>query len=282
MSRRSYRQTFENGWPGLLSEYAGSASPTVRAYKVLAGASAEIWTITTPASPTSSAEYKFTLDQGVARFTTDASATQAELVTGLETAIKTNPIISGRVTTLVSGTTIILTSRQYGFAHTVSASGTGLTVAKTNGTGVMPAAIPFGRFAARPANSLVVGQCQLPALTTDLLLGIALSVRDVERTYVGSIGSTPGAVNPDAYVAGTVADIVARTEGGGVWVETVDEAISINDLIRVSLLVGQEGKVTKSTTDASTIPLAGFSTILQPQVTLSDGRKIILISYNKN
>jgi len=215
MARRNYSQYFEKGYPGVLSEYAGSASPTIRAHKVLAGASAEIWTVTTPASPDASTEYKLLLDGGTARFTTDASATQAELVAGLELAVKTNPIISGRVSVAVVGTTLVLTSRQLGFAHVVSTVGTGLTVAKTSGSGVMPDAIPFGRFAARPANSPFLDVCKLPSLTTDILLGIALAVHDVEKTYVGPIGNTPGAITPDCYVAGSVADIVARSEGAG-------------------------------------------------------------------
>ena len=68
------------------------------------------------------------------------------------------------------------------------------------------------------------------------------------------------------------------TQSAGIWVETVDESISITDTLYVSLSAGDQGKITK-TVSADAIPLTGYASILDAQSTLFDGRKIILISY---
>lgn len=273
--RRSYDQYYKNGWPGKLSQIAGSAPPTVKACRLIADAVLEEWVISIPASPDSSSEYQIRVGEGVVRFTTDSAATQAELLAGIRLSFQQNPIASGRMSLLTSGNTLVLTSRLIGVNQLVTVSGTGLTATKTSGTGTLPASVPPGRFVAKPASSLILNSCRPPSLTTDELLGVVMGVKDVERDVVGVMSRT-------VFKAMDVIDVVSRTEGGGICVETVDEAITVNDLIRVSLLAGNEGKVTKSTTDATTIPLSGLSKIIEPQETLSDGRKVITISFNRN
>ncbi|MGL4376703.1 MAG: hypothetical protein ACRCT1_09720, partial [Microcoleaceae cyanobacterium] len=219
--RRNYGY-FKPGWPGLLSEIAGGASPAIRAFTLLAGGLPEEWILTTPASPSPLTDYKFILDGGIARVTTDGIVTQNDVVVSLYNAILKNPIISSRVLASISGTEIVITARSLGQTYLASVEGPGLTAAKTSATGMIPQSIPFGRFVARSSTSLDLKSCCLPSLSTDILLGVSLAVRDLERNAVGQ-----SAVS--AYKASDICDIVVDTQSAGIWVETVDESISIND-----------------------------------------------------
>lgn len=269
--RRNYGY-FKPGSPGLMSEIAGSAPPAINGYAILSGVLPEEWVITTPASPSPLTEYKISVDEGTARLMTNATVTQASFVTALQNEILKNPVISARVTTVVSGTTLILTSRRLGMNLVVNALGAGLTVAKSAGTGLQPLNIPFGRIVARPATATQLKQCYLPALSTDIFLGVSLAVRDAERNAVGQLGKT-------FYHANEVCDVVTDTQGAGIWVETADEVISVTDSLYVSLVTNDQGKLTK-TASANTVPLTGRVKVLEGQVTLFDGMKIMLISFN--
>lgn len=84
---------------------------------------AQVTTISIPASPDNSTPYSVTVDGVAASYTTDASATQAELGAGLVAAIQVQAGIRGRMAPTYSAGTLTLTGTWPGVAHTVSASG---------------------------------------------------------------------------------------------------------------------------------------------------------------
>lgn len=110
---------------------------------------AMVVTITIPASPDSSTAYSVTVDGVTASYTTDASATQAELGAGLVAAIQVAAGIRSRMAPSYAGGTLTLTGTWPGVAHTVSASGGsggGAIGSATTATAAASAtAVSFGR-----------------------------------------------------------------------------------------------------------------------------------------
>lgn len=78
---------------------------------------AEVYTIAVAASPSNATTYSATVSSArlsedvVVSYTTDASATQAELVTGLKSALNQDARVGGLLKATESGTTITLTGR---------------------------------------------------------------------------------------------------------------------------------------------------------------------------
>lgn len=110
---------------------------------------AMVVTITIPESPDSSTAYSVTVDGVTASYTTDASATQAELGAGLVAAIQVAAGIRSRMAPSYAGGTLTLTGTWPGVAHTVSASGGsggGAIGSATTATAAASAtAVSFGR-----------------------------------------------------------------------------------------------------------------------------------------
>lgn len=113
-----------------------------------AGQVAQVTTIAVPASVDNSTAYSVTLDGVTATYTSDASATQAELGAGLVAALAAEPGARGQMTAAYSGGTLTLTGTYAGVAHTVSVSGgTGSNILGTPSTTTsasMGTSVPFG------------------------------------------------------------------------------------------------------------------------------------------
>lgn len=84
---------------------------------------AQVTTISIPASPDSSTAYSVVIDGVTASYTTDASATQAELGAGLVAAIQVQAGARSRMAPTYSAGTLTLTGTWPGVSYTVSASG---------------------------------------------------------------------------------------------------------------------------------------------------------------
>ena len=84
---------------------------------------AQVTTISIPASPDSSTAYSVTIGGVTASYTTDASATQAELGAGLVAAVEAAPGAYARMIPSYAGGTLTLTGAWPGISVTVSASG---------------------------------------------------------------------------------------------------------------------------------------------------------------
>ena len=112
--RRNYNLYYDVATPGMPSGLF-AASPRIRAYKLNAGGVLEQYQVAIPGTVDASKEYKLIIDNAATvRFTTDADATQAELLAGLLNAIRTNPVAGARMLVSVSGNNLVLTSRQLG------------------------------------------------------------------------------------------------------------------------------------------------------------------------
>jgi hypothetical protein len=110
---------------------------------------AQITTIAIPASPDSSTAYSVVIDGVTCTYTTDASATQAELGAGLEAAIEVQAGARGRMSPSYSGGTLTLTGSWPGISYTVTTSGGtggGAIGSATTATAAASAtAVQFGR-----------------------------------------------------------------------------------------------------------------------------------------
>lgn len=270
--RTNYNLQYDRAIPGMRE---GSINfPRVCAMTCKKGAVKEVWTITIPASPTSDTTYSVTLNNGlgVARFTTDASATQAELQTGLLNAIRTNPMFGQRGVVEVSSTNLTFTALNFGIENLLTST---LTVTKTTAA-VLPSPVPFGRFVARAAGDTDPRSVGLPSATTDVVMGITHIVHDIEMTPSRFAG-TSGLGTTYPYM--DTMDVVDRTgESAGIWVECVESDIDINDSVYVSVAAGHEGKATK--TSSGTIDLSTRAAFRSSVVISSTGTMSVLVGFN--
>ncbi len=87
------------------------------------GQAKQVTTITIPASPDNATAYTVTVDGVACSFTTDGSATTAELGEGLKAAIEAQPAARAAVVPTFSSPTLTLTGAWPGISVTVAASG---------------------------------------------------------------------------------------------------------------------------------------------------------------
>jgi len=83
----------------------------------------EIQTIAIPAGPANTEAYAVVIDGSSSGYTTDGTATQAELGDGLEAAINANPVARSTMIASYAAGTLTLTSVWPGISHTVTRSG---------------------------------------------------------------------------------------------------------------------------------------------------------------
>ncbi|MCC5618178.1 hypothetical protein LC605_24455 [Nostoc sp. CHAB 5836] len=206
--------------------------------------------ITPPATVDNDALYSLTVNGTTISFTTDSSATTAELGAGLYAAIRTDPIIYGLVdATLNTGTGVItLAARTVDLAIAVTTNSANTTndivIAKTV-TNSKNSVIPFGRFVGRKStyfrsNSEGVSVATLVDATSGYeVLGVTLSSQATQK--VGTFG-----LAKDGYAFGTVMNVLKNIGTyKGVWVEAVDADLVIGDTPYIAVAAGNEGKITK-------------------------------------
>ena len=128
----------------LLGSYHPRSDTVVNA----TGQAAQVTTIAVPASVDNSTVYSVIIDGVTSSYTSDASATQAELGAGIAAALAAEPGARGQMTGAYSGGTLTLTGTYAGVAHTVTVSGgTGSNVFGTPSTTTsasMGTSVPFG------------------------------------------------------------------------------------------------------------------------------------------
>ena len=223
MSQTNYSQTSAKAFPGQVD---GLGDMGVRAMINSALDAQNTWTVTTPATVDNSGTYSISVVGGaipaaiVASFTTDGSATRAELTAGLLAAIQASDLSqyfaiseASNVITLraltpnvgytVTSPTNATTTHDLTLTQTVAASGS--------------TAVPFGRFVVRSTSGTVdsFNEARLPATASNVTVaGVAIApTHAIER---GAVGNTAAA----QYAANDVMDVIDRTApGGGVWVK---------------------------------------------------------------
>ena len=276
--RTNYNLKYDVATPGVCS--GDTTSLLVQTYINNAGSTKEQWTIGTPATPDNSTAYVITADELTISYTTDASATRAELIAGLQASYNANTIAGSRFTFVTSGNNFLLTAYYTDQTVTVlvnSADTTAdLTATKTTSASA-GATVPFGRFVARTAGE---GErlAKLPTVNTDKILGITLNPKDVERNGIGDAITTR-----TVYKGNEPMDVLVQTNSAeGVWVECVESDIDIDDTIYVSVTAEYLGMATK--TSAGNINISAYASFAGSVKTAhvdNVGKYMILVRFNK-
>lgn len=95
-------------------------------------------------SASNSTTYTLTVDGFTASYTSDASATTAEIAAGIKAAIDANPSITGRLTATVASNVVTLTGNYPGISFSASDSSGDTTIATTTAAATADA-VAFGR-----------------------------------------------------------------------------------------------------------------------------------------
>jgi hypothetical protein len=276
--RTNYNSKYDVATPGLCS--GDTTSLLVQTFVNNGGASKEQWTIATPATVDNSTEYVITVDELTLSYTTDGTATQAELVTGLQASYDANILAGARFEMETSGTTLLITAKFYDqtIAVSVNSGDTTNDLTATKSTSASTGAtVPFGRCVARTTGD-AVRAAKLPTADTDVILGITLNPKDVERNGIGDAIATR-----TVYKANEPMDVLVQTNSAeGIWVECVESDITIDDTIYVSVASGYEGMATKTSTDNINISsYASFASNVQTAHADNVGSNMILVRFNK-
>lgn len=262
-----YRTNFASGYPGMLE---GIGTPRVKAYKNNTGVQYASSTITTPATPTNSQAYTLTINGISSVFTSDASATAAEIFAGVLAAVRASAAFDQvDVLNVNSGArTFLLRSRRPLTALTVavgSSPSSNNVAFSTPTTPAAPSDVPFGRIVAR-ASTDAADSCKLPAADTDIILGVAQATYAEQRQAVG-----PNA--RPAYYAYDAVDVIQNTiTCEGVWIPCIED-IAAGDTIYARVSGANAGMIT--TTASGNIALAGLLKAVEPSV-MSYSDKIVL------
>lgn len=275
--QRTYNQYDPRAIPGLLH---GLGDAKIEKFCNSTGIESDTWEIAIPATPTSSTEYQVTADGITIKFTTGSNATQAELESGLFAAMRTNAVFTTKAEALLNSPqhTISVIARIPNTAISVTANPSTLTVTHVSNTLLPLITIPFGRIVGRKPNYLY-DQASLVTELTDSVIGVTLSthaVAQMER-YIPT-NATYGLKTDVGYKPLDVMNVVMRTsELTGIYVETIENDITLFDRPYVSITPGHEGKVTKS--PSGTIPIHSFAKFERPSQT-ELGYNLILLSIS--
>lgn len=276
--RTNYNLKYDVATPGLCS--GDTTSLLVQTYVNNAGATKELWTIGTPATVDNSTEYVITVDDLTISYTTDASATRAELIAGLQANYDANMIAGAKFDFETSGNNLLITAKYLDQTLAVSVNSgsttNDLTATKTTASS-SGKTVPFGRVVARTSGDPKRG-AKLPTVNTDKVLGITLNPKDVERNGIGDAIATR-----TVYKANEPMDVLVQTNSAeGVWVECVESDITVDDTIYVSVASGYEGMVTKtSTSNINISSYASFASSVQTAHADNVGQYMVLVRFNK-
>ena len=168
----------------------------------------QITTVTVPGSPDNSTAYKVTIDGFVCTYTTDSSATQAELGAGLVAAINATPGARAKAIASYAGSTLTLTGVWPGVSFTVAVNASETTQDLSSVTDTTAAAsaatVGFGLVVASDGSVTDEGNPKVFVPTT-----ASFSAQVISLTFTG---------NTAAYYTGNVS-VNGRTYpwGGVVW-----------------------------------------------------------------
>jgi hypothetical protein len=224
-----------------------------------------------PANPLANTEYAvYDLDGQKTGYTTDASPTQAELGAGLLDAIRNSPLYDIATPKLEANVlTVTARSAIEPFSLGYSTAG-GFSGSAYNQNGAAPGDVPFGVLVARRATDLD-DEARLPSLTTDKIIGVAMSTYAIEKTGIGQGAKV-------AYRPNEVMDILDRCNDlDGIWVPCVESDLNLSDTLYVTVSPTQGGRLTRSAT--GNIPLTNAS-LVKGTVTNTDKSRMVLLSIN--
>lgn len=271
----------------LLGSYHSKSDTVVNA----AGQAAQVTTIAVPASVDNSTAYSVTLDGVTATYTSDASATQAELGAGLVAALAAEPGARGQMTAAYSGGTLTLTGTYAGVAHTVSVSGgTGSNILGTPSTttsATMGTSVPFGvavqsqgyvsgtgvKSGSSPVTSSFTAQVMTITIATGASASFTATIDINGKRY------TSNAVVHDTDAA-TTCTALAAAINAVMPTETVIASTSTADLILTAEVEGAEFEAMVQTAGSASADATKVYTT-GPSISTSLARALVGISARK-
>jgi len=271
----------------LLGSYHSKSDTVVNA----AGQAAQVTTIAVPASVDNSTAYSVILDGVTATYTSDASATQAELGAGLVAALAAEPGARGQMTAAYSGGTLTLTGTYAGVAHTVSVSGgTGSNILGTPSTTTsasMGTSVPFGvavqsqgyvsgtsvKSGGSPVTTGFTAQVMTITIATGASASFTATVDINGKRY------TSNAVVHDTDAA-TTATALAAAINAVMPTETVIASTSTADLVLTAEVEGAEFEAMVQTAGSASADATKVYTT-GPSISTSLARALVGVSARK-
>ena len=192
--------------------FYGDGTGSTRTLANVSGQAADVWTVAVPASPDNSTAYSVTVNGTTASYTTDGSATQAELGAGLVAAIDAS-VMNGLLTPSYAGGTLTLTGNFPGIDFTPTVSG---------GSGASALGTPSNSTAAASASTVAFGllMCSDGQVTDERILKGFVPTTSL---MTAQVQSHTFAGNTGAYYSGTVSiNGKAYNWGGVVWTSDLD------------------------------------------------------------
>lgn len=263
--QKNYGRKFDISRPGFKS---GLGQPRVQAITNSANSLADVWTLTLPA-PAANTTYSVTASNKTATIVTGATApTAAAFLNLVIDAIQQSEVFDVFAAT-ISGANIRLVARLAEVNIPVTV--VGFTVANTV-VAARSSMIPFGRFVAKAATD-ALGEGRLPTSVNDKLLGVSFATYFAERDAIGSNAKT-------GYKPDEVMDIFDRANDcQGVWVECIEPDLNGNDVLHVSTIGDNRGKLTRVVAGGIAIPATSYS-VAHATVSNTDGTLMLLLSLN--
>jgi hypothetical protein len=274
--RRNYKLRMDRAAPGLFEGTVSGASPTVKT--CINGSAGQIqkWTIVPPVTVTPNVTYELDIDNiAKVKFATGATPTGANLIDGLLNAFRSNPIAMSLMVAEGLGGNLVLSSKNFETSHSVipGVMGDGdLPSASITQPNIVPALIEFGLFVARSAGDNPK-MAKLPSAASDIILGITLNPKDIERNAIGTMAKT-------GFYPNTPMDVCQRCNGAdGIWTVAIEPDITEDDPIHVKVGGPTAGRTTKQA--AGNIAIGSMASFQSRVERLSSGVLVVLVRFNK-
>jgi len=282
--QNDYRRYMPPAYPGMINGMG-----QFRCYPCVHNvASVDTWTLTPPGTVDASTTYTVTINGVPVSFTTDASPTVAELMTGLYSQAVSSPQLYSSVEIARNtGTNVITITSRSALTQLSVITNSGdttndIVVANTlppnPAPGNIASAIPLGRFVGRKADYYrdtlenVSGVTLINAASGYEVLGVTIYDGSHERTGRFHYAQ-------EGYPFGSVMSVLRDTGTmKGVWIQTADADLAIGDAAYIAVAAGKEGMLTKSS--SGTIDISSKVRIVSAAQSTFGGKYTALIELN--
>lgn len=281
--QRNYSQRFAVSTPGALD---GIGQFRAETFKNSALDGKNLWTIGIPATVDNSTTYSLSVTGGgisgteTVSYTTDGSATQAELRAGLLAAAKASSVLPRYFGISSSGNNLLLEALQANIAYTVTsptnASTTNdLTLTETTAAAAS-AEIPFGRFVVRKTTAPADAhdEARLPTTATGVILaGVTMLTHAIERVGMGTASRV-------AYQPNEAMDVLTNNAATrGIYVKCDGAGINPEATVYIDTQsASNRGGLTLTST--SNLALPATCKVREPATQDPNGDWIVLVGVN--
>lgn len=284
MSQTTYRDRFSVAIAGMIE---GTGNIQAEAYLNDGGYAAEVWTITTPATPADNTLY--TIDLIDARhplgnipsdtigFTTGVGTTRAQLAQGLYDAARANLVFNGLVLIANNTSTLVLTHRKPNTPFTPIVGGGGAAPLTVPGSPTTAAAAPgvisFGVGVVR----INTKSARLPNSgdSINAIAGFTMNTSQIQKIGIGEAAIV-------GYAPSTLPMNVLQRCGTnpGIWVRTNETSINPDsDSVYLSVATDSKGYVQKTNAN-SAIDISTKARFRSGIETTVNGNRVVKIQYD--